>query len=88
MPIKASAQKELRKTKKRTVHNRAVKDNIKAAIKKVAKALHAKDMAAAQTAVTEAIKLLDKAAGRRIIHPNKASRKKSRLFAAIKKAGQ
>lgn len=85
MPIKKSAIKELRKTKKRTIHNKMVKENIKIAIKKVVKALNAKDAASAQAAVIEAVKLLDKAASKDIIHANKAARKKSRLFAAIKK---
>ena len=86
MPIKPSAIKELRKTKKRTTHNRVVKENIKIAIKKVVKALNAKDTAGAQAAVITAIKLLDKAASKDIIHANKAGRKKSRLLASVKKA--
>lgn len=88
MPIKKSAIKELRKTKKRTTHNKMVKENIKIAIKKVVKALSAKDAAGAQAAVIEAVKLLDKAASKDIIHANKAGRKKSRLLATVKKAGQ
>lgn len=88
MPIKKSAIKELRKTKKRTTHNRVVKENIKIAIKKAIKALQAKDIAGAQAAAKEAAKLLDTAARKDIIHANKAARKKSRLLASIKKAGQ
>lgn len=86
MPIKKSAIKELRKTKKRTTHNKMVKENIKIAIKKVVKALEAKDAAGAQAAVIAAVKLLDKAASKDIIHANKAGRKKSRLLATVKKA--
>mgnify|MGYP001616278493 FL=1 len=88
MPIKPSAIKELRKTKKRTTHNKMVKENIKIAIKKVVKALNAKDSAGAQAAVIAAVKLLDKAASKDIIHANKAGRKKSRLLATVKKASQ
>lgn len=88
MPIKKSAIKELRKTKKRTTHNKMVKENIKIAIKKVVKALNAKDATGAQAAVIEAVKLLDKAASKDIIHANKAGRKKSRLLATVKKASQ
>ena len=87
MPIKQSAIKELRKTKKRTSHNRAVKDGIRTALKKVAKALQSKDIEAARAAAVAAVKALDKAAAKRVIHPNKAARKKSRLFQAIKKTG-
>lgn len=88
MPIKKSAIKELRKTKKRTTHNKMVKENIKIAIKKVVKALNAKDAAGTQAAVIAAVKLLDKAASKDIIHANKAGRKKSRLLATVKKASQ
>lgn len=86
MPIKQSAIKELRKTKKRTSRNRSTKSNIKDALKKVTKALQSKNIEAARAAAIEAVKILDKAASRRVIHPNKAARKKSRVFAAIKKA--
>ncbi|OGY91424.1 MAG: 30S ribosomal protein S20 [Candidatus Komeilibacteria bacterium RIFCSPLOWO2_02_FULL_48_11] len=85
MPIKQSAVKELRKTKKRTARNRSAKSNIKDALKKVTKALQSKDIVAARAAAQEAVKILDKAAAKHIIHRNKAARKKSRVFAAIKK---
>jgi len=87
MPIKQSAIKELRKTKKRTSRNRSTKSNIKDALKKVTKALQSKNIEAARAAAIEAVKILDKAAARHVIHHNKAARKKSRVFAAIKKAG-
>lgn len=84
MPIKQSAIKELRKTKKRTSRNRSTKNNIKDALKKVTKALQSKNIEAARAAAVAAVKILDKAAQKNIIHKNKAARKKSRLFASIK----
>ena len=71
MPIKQSAVKELRKTKKRTARNRSAKSNIKDALKKVTKALQSKDIVAARAAAQEAVKILDKAAAKNIIHDSK-----------------
>lgn len=87
MPITKSAAKELRKTKKRAAANRAYLKKIKEALKQAQKAAKAKNTEEALAATKQAIKLLDKAAGRHIIHKNKAARKKSRLLAAIKKTG-
>lgn len=88
MPITKSAVKELRKAKKRAAANRAYLKKIKEALKRAQKAAKAKNAEEAQTAAKQAIKLLDKAASRHVIHKNKAARKKSRLLAAIKKTGQ
>lgn len=87
MPITKSAIKELRKTKKRAAANRAYLKKIKEAIKGAAKAAKDKNAEEALAAARLAIKLLDKAAQRHIIHKNKTARKKSRLLKAIKKTG-
>lgn len=86
MPITKSAAKELRKAKKRAAANRAYLKKIKEAVKGAQKAAKAKNAESAQAAAKIAIKLLDKAARRHIIHKNKAARKKSRLLKAIKSA--
>jgi len=83
MPHTRSAKKSLRKSKKRRLHNRAVKKTIKSEIKEV--------LALAKTGAPEklrkqynaAAKKLDKAAARRVIHPNMAARKKSQLAKLI-----
>jgi small subunit ribosomal protein S20 len=79
MPHTHSAKKRLRQNIKRRLHNRAVLRDIKAQLKKV--------QAAAATGTAEdlkkeyslAAKKLDKAAARRVVHPNLAARKKSQL---------
>ncbi|MBI2051042.1 MAG: 30S ribosomal protein S20 [Parcubacteria group bacterium] len=86
MPIKKSSFKELRKTKTRTRFNSIREKQIKDAMKKIQKALTVKNLEEAQVLAKNVVAMIDKAAKRRIIHPNKASRKKSRLFAAIKRA--
>ena len=86
MPIKKSSFKELRKTKTRTLFNRIREKQIKDTMKKIQKALAAQNLEDAQKLAKNVVGMIDKAAKRHIIHPNKASRKKSRLFAAIKRA--
>jgi len=74
----SSAEKRLRQTEKRRAHNRTVKKAIKVEIKKFLAAL--KDAPATAAAAFKAVaKQLDKAAARRIVHPNLAARKKSQL---------
>lgn len=86
MPIKKSSIKELRKTKTRTLFNKIREKKIKDTTKKIHKALVAQNLEEAQKLAKDVVAMIDKAAKRNIIHPNKAARKKSRLFSAIKKA--
>lgn len=79
MPHTASAKKRLRKSIKRRLHNRAVKRDIKLQSKQVSEAAAAGDLERLSQEVRLAVKKLDKAAARRIIHPNTAARVKSRL---------
>ena len=72
----ASAEKRIRQERKRNLHNRAQRSRLKTAIKTV---MQAEDPASAQAAFRETAGLLDRLASRRLIHPNKAARKKSQL---------
>ena len=72
----SSAEKRIRQERKRTAHNRAQRSRLKTALKRVSNATEA---GAAQEALGEVSALLDRLATRRIIHPNKAARKKSQL---------
>ena len=78
MPNKKSAMKEFRKSTKRAIRNFKVNKAIKEAVKDSKKLIDAKEKSAAET-VKKAIKLLDKAAAKKIIKKNAAARKKSRL---------
>jgi small subunit ribosomal protein S20 len=71
-----SAEKRIRQQRKRYEHNRAQRSRLKTALKKV---LAASDAETARAAYREVAALLDRLATRRIIHPNKAARKKSQL---------
>ena len=79
MPNKASAKKELRKSKKRVLINDKIAANLKDLTKKSKKALVAKSDDA-KTLIASTIKALDKAAGKGKIKKNTASRTKSRLM--------
>jgi small subunit ribosomal protein S20 len=83
MPHTASAKKRLRQSKQRNLRNRSVKHTIKTHVRKVLAAVAAKDAAAAMQEFSVASKKLDKAAARRILHPNAAARTKSRLATQV-----
>jgi small subunit ribosomal protein S20 len=76
MPHTPSAEKSLRQDAKRRLRNRSAKKAIKMQIRSFVAALDGGDAAAELKA---AIRKLDKAAAKRVIHPNAAARKKSQL---------
>jgi small subunit ribosomal protein S20 len=78
MPNTKSAKKELRKNLKRRIRNLKKKRLIKKTIKELLVALNNKDQEKARQLLSLAYKYLDKAA-KSFLHPNKASRLKSRL---------
>jgi small subunit ribosomal protein S20 len=83
MPHTESAKKRLRQSKQRNLKNRSTKHAIKTQIRKVLAAVDTKDAAAATREFQLASKKLDKAAARRIVHPNAAARTKSRLATRV-----
>lgn len=85
MPILKSAEKALRASERRRVMNDRWRTKLHTALKAVRVATTAKDKAAAEKAYLKATSILDRAARRNIIHPNKAARKKSRLAKAVAK---
>lgn len=72
MPIIKSAKKKLRKDRKRTVSNQKVRSSLKSLIKKLRRE-------PGTELLQQVSSSLDKAAKVKLIHPNKASRLKSRL---------
>ncbi|MBS2015497.1 MAG: 30S ribosomal protein S20 [Deltaproteobacteria bacterium] len=78
-----SAEKRNRQRQKRTARNRAVSSSVRTLVKRVRTALHAKDKAAASTALQAATVALDKAASKGVVHPKAASRTISRLSAQV-----
>ena len=78
MPNIASAKKRVRVTKTKTLRNKRIKSNLKTVLKKAYKEIEEKSEGAKE-ALNVAVKKLDKAAAKGIIHKNKASNKKSNL---------
>ena len=78
-----SAEKRNRQRVKRTLRNRSVSSAVRTLVKHVRTALHAKDKAAAATALKIATVALDKAATKGVMHPKAASRTISRLSAQV-----
>lgn len=83
----ASAKKRARQSVKRREHNVAQRSMIRTTIKKVVKAVEAKDKSAAEAAYKEMVPVLDRYSDKGQIHKNKAARHKSRLAAHIKALG-
>ena len=83
MPNIKSAKKRVLVTEAKTLRNKMFKTQLKTDIKKYNAALEAGDVAAAQAAYKAAVKKIDQAAARGIIHKNAAARKKSQFTKAI-----
>lgn len=80
----AQAKKRVRQNEKRRLHNASRRSMLRTYIKKVIRAIQAGDQGAAKEAYQEAVPVIDKAACKGLIHPNKAARHKSRLNQHIK----
>ena len=71
--------KRILTNKKSQDRNRAVKSEVKTAVRATRTAIAAGDKAAATAALTVATKKLDKAAAKGVIHKNQAANKKSAI---------
>ena len=85
MPNIASAKKRLRQNVATRERNRARRSFVRNRCKNVVKAVLAGSVEDADRLFREAVKALDQASSKRIVHRNAAARKKSRLSAMIKK---
>ena len=84
MANSAQARKRARQAERRRVRNASHRSTVRTYIKKVVAAIEAGDGEAAGNALQQAIPIIDKMAGKGILHKNKAARHKSRLTARIK----
>jgi small subunit ribosomal protein S20 len=79
----ASALKAHRQSVKNQEHNRQFRSRLRNALKGVRTAIDGNNLAAAKSALKETISLIDKMAGKGIIHRNAAARYKSRLSSRL-----
>lgn len=84
MPIKKSAKKALRQSKRRQIRNLKRKRAAKDIVKKIKKLIATKKIEEAEKLVPLAYKAIDKAAKTSVIKKNAASRQKSHLMKLFK----
>jgi small subunit ribosomal protein S20 len=70
-----SAMKRIRQSEKRRVRNRTIRSQVRTAVK-TARAAGGETL---RSTVAEAIRVLDRAVTKGVVHPNTAARKKSAL---------
>ena len=76
MPNSMSARKRLRQASRKRLHNRQVKSAIRTRMRTL---LEMESTEEAQGALSDLYSMLDRAAARRVLHPNTAARKKAQL---------
>lgn len=85
MPARSAPKKSLsvlkraRQAEKRQMRNKAVRSKLKTLSRKVVESVSANDREKVERALREAVKAIDSAASKGVIHRNTASRKISRL---------
>jgi small subunit ribosomal protein S20 len=85
MPRRRTSLKRKRADKKRHFRNLKIKKALKKTIKKFQTLLSEKNTADAKPLLSKIFSQLDKCAKKRILHPNTADRRKSRLARKLSK---
>jgi len=85
MPNLKTSIKDLRQTKRRTVHNDRLRKRVKKSVKKFQDLIKEGEKESAEKSLKQANKILDKAAKKHVIKKGNASRKKSRLAIQLNK---
>ena len=85
VPNIKSAKKRVKVIEAKTLQNRIFKTQLHTIVKKYDAALESGDKAAATEAYKEAVKKIDQAANRNIIHKNAAAHKKSQFTIKLNK---
>lgn len=88
MPNIKSAADRVKLSQKQNLRNRAARSTMKTTIKKFDAAVETGDAAAARDAYSVAIKTVDRAATKGLIHKNNAAHKKSALTLKLSALGK
>lgn len=75
-----SAMKRIRQNEKRRLRNRSRRNRARTLVRQAREQIEAGDLAGAEDATRIALRDLDKAAGKGVIHKRNAARRKSRLM--------
>ena len=81
-----SAKKAMRVAERRRLHNKPIRSAVRTYYRKATTAISSPEAGTTEEAIARAISALDKAAHKKIIHPNNAARRKSRLMARLNRA--
>lgn len=81
-----SAKKRARQAVNRRDRNRYYRSTARTYVKRARQLIEADDFETAEEAILDAVKALDKAAQKGIIHKNNAARRKSRLMLMFNRA--
>ena len=81
-----SALKRIRSSERKKARNKPVRTALKTYVRSAVTQINAGAAEDSAEAVVRAISALDKAAGKGIIHPNQAARRKSRLMTKLNRA--
>ena len=79
MPNRPAAVRTLRRNAKRNLRNKTVKSRLRTEQNKLAHMVERKDVAGAEQQVRLLTKLFQRAAARKVIHPNRAAGKQAQL---------
>lgn len=84
MPTSISSKKRVRQTEARSLRNKHTRGAMKTSVRVLEEAVRAGKKAEATAALTAVYQRLDKAAKRRVIHPNNAANQKARLARLVR----
>ena len=87
MPNIKSAKKRVKVISAKTLQNKMFRSQLKTTVKKFYAAVEAGDKEAAKAAYTAAVKKVDQAAARGMLHKNNAAHKKSSLTLKLNSVG-
>lgn len=85
MPNIKSAKKRVKVIATKTLQNKMFKSEMKTTVKKFLAAVESGDKAAATACYNEAVKMLDKAVAKNILHKNNVAHKKSQFALMLNK---
>ena len=86
MPITKSAKKQVRVDEQRRQRNKSIRTQCRSNVVKAGRLVAAGDLEAAREAVAVAVRSLDGAVTKGVIHQNNAARRKARLMKKLNQA--
>ena len=81
-----SAEKRNRQNEQKRVANKAVRSEVRTRVKNALTVAESGDAAKSEEALREAVRKIDRAAAKGVIHKNQASNRKSRLMKRVQKS--